>query len=199
MSLDPSHLEAAVPCPFLPFPVEPMTSDCMKALQGDRGQRFYETTLRYAQSLWLQGLPARALLLINRAFSADLESQDRVFEIWPHPYAAAGWVMRHRSPNQFLGNPRRHYQHLATRMVEPRRELRSWRAWACWYLVRMVLPDCPADEEQIAEEGIAEPGREEIAFHLQRVGWTGEFDSWKDAIRYLAKEGVEAEEAGSIE
>jgi hypothetical protein len=186
MALNVHHLHGLALCPFLPIPIEPLTGACIKLLHGDRGPCFYSTALRYAQSLWLQGLPARSLLLINRALSADIEEHDAVFGIWPPPYAAAGWVMKHRCKDHFLGNPRRHYQHLATRMVEPRKELRSWRAWACWYLSRIVLPDYPADEKQIAEEGVVEPSAEMIASRLDQFGWRGECRSWKDAVRYLS-------------
>jgi hypothetical protein len=87
--------------------------------------------------------------------------------------------MRHFREDQFVGNPRRHYQHLATRMVEPRKEQRLWRAWACWHLAcRVGHPEWVADEKQIREEGVREPGREEIEAGLRRVGIAGEVEDW---------------------
>ncbi len=44
--------------------------------------------------------------------------------------------------------------HLPTRMVEPRKVLRTWRAWDCRALACRVFPEMPADEEQIAGEGV---------------------------------------------
>ena len=98
----------------------------MKEFGAERGVDFYERALECAQSLWLQGLPAQALLLINRALGADLRAGEPVLERWRLPYEAAAWVMLHRDEGQFIGNPRRHYQHLATRMVESNRERLSF-------------------------------------------------------------------------
>mgnify|MGYP007032627570 CR=1 FL=1 len=42
-------------------------------------------------------------------------------------------------------------------MSGPRAELRTWRAWACWRMACVALPDLPADEvyEQLGEgEGL---------------------------------------------
>ncbi|MCB1079600.1 MAG: hypothetical protein KDM64_17415, partial [Verrucomicrobiae bacterium] len=97
------------------------------------------------------------------------------------PYRAAVWVMREREADQFIGNPRRHYQHLATRMVEPRKDQRAWRAWACWHLACRIFPDYPADEKQIAEEGIVEPSREAIIEGLRTHGLPGEVSLWEEA------------------
>lgn len=150
----------------------------MKEMGKDRGIAFYERALECAQSLWRQGLPAQSILLMNRAFGSDLKGDEPFLEKWPLPYAAMKWVMENRKETQFIGNPRRHFQHLATRMVEPRKELRSWRAWACWWLAREVFPGCPADEVQLREEGIEEPDFSSIASNLYRWGWSGEVDQW---------------------
>ncbi len=149
--------------------------------RGDenRGADFYRAALETAQSLWLQGLPAQALLQINRAMAADLAGDEEVLSEWPMPYAAAAWVMRQRRGDQFIGNPRRHYQHLATRMVEPRKELRSWRAWACWTLACRIFPEMPADREQIEGEGVVEPARQKIFSKLSDHGLPGEAVRWR--------------------
>ena len=177
-----SHIEA---CPFLPPVENPLRAVAMKQCGSDRGRDFYLLALQCAQSLWLQGLPAQSLLLINRAFGADHESDLSMCETDPLPYAAAVWVMKNRSEDQFIGNPRRHYQHLATRMVPPRKEVRSWRAWACWYVSCQVFPDYPADEKQIVEEGIAEPSRHEIARQLARFGLDGEAELWQSVLETI--------------
>ena len=182
MSRAPNHLDYIAPCPLLPLPERPLASDATRRFGSDRGSEFYLAALEYAQSLWLQGFPARSLLLINRALGADLDARDPVLRQWELPYAAAGWVMQNRAEDQFIGNPRRHYQHLATRMVAPRKELRTWRAWACWSMARRIFPDHPADEKQIAEEGVVEPAIDAIAVQLNRLGMPGESDLWRQAM-----------------
>ncbi|MFV1994217.1 MAG: hypothetical protein ACC661_02180 [Verrucomicrobiales bacterium] len=173
-----STLEA---CPHLPLPGAPLRASAMKRFGGERGEAFYRGALETAQSLWLQGLPAQALLQLNRALGAELSGAEAALIRWPLPYAAAAWIMRHRREGQFIGNPRRHYQHLATRMVEPRRQQRVARAWACWYLSRLVFPDCPADDVQIREQQVVEPGPGAIRELLERHGIEGEAALW-DAV-----------------
>lgn len=169
-------------CPYLPSPDRVVSAFEVRALGRNRGPEFYHLALEYAQTLWRTGLPAQSLLLINRALGADLGTGAAVLERWPLPYAAAAWVMRERGEEQFIGNPRRHYQHLATRMVEPRKELRTWRAWACWHLSRLIYPAYPADEKQIAEEGVVEPTLTEIEHHLARLGLAEEVAVFRGAI-----------------
>ena len=175
------HIEGTSPCPYLPIPVQVLNSVHTRSLGRERGPVFYLAALEYAQSLWLQGFPARSLLLINRALGAEMSGSEAVLQDWPLPYAAAAWVMGHRSEDQFAGNPRRHYQHLATRMVEPRKELRTWRAWACWHMARSIFPEYPADEKQIAEEGVIEPDQATIFGELTRLGHPGEAELWSRA------------------
>lgn len=180
----PLHLPGLEPCPLLPVPETPLTAESVATLASDRGGVFYHTALLYSQSLWLQGFPARAILLLNRAMGCDLTECGALLARWPLPYKAAAWMIRNHLPDQFIGNPRRHWQHLATRMVEPRRELRTWRAWACWRMACLILPDMPGDDLQIAREGVHEPAEEEIASHLERLGLPGELDVWRDALHY---------------
>jgi hypothetical protein len=65
-------------------------------------------------------------------------------------------------------------------MVGPRQELRTWRAWACWALACLIFPEMPADEAQLANEGITEPHPDEIRKHLQQLGLEGEAAVWQD-------------------
>jgi GNAT superfamily N-acetyltransferase len=90
----------------------------------------------------------------------------------------------HRPEGKFVGNPRRHYQHLATRMVGPHQELRTWRAWACWYLAKEQLPekDFPSDTLQVRHEGVIEPTRADIAGHLARLSPGDDLAAWEDAL-----------------
>jgi len=154
----------------------------LKRAGKERGETFYLLALECSQSLWLKGLPAQSILLLNRAFSADLRGDEPVLAAWPLPHHAMRWVMEERREEQFIGNPRRHFQHLATRMVEPRRALRSWRAWACWWSAVEVFPDLPDDEKQIIEEGIVLPGPGEILTALEILGNPGEGALWQSCL-----------------
>lgn len=176
------------PCPFLPLPDQPLSAASIAELGGHRGPDFYLAALSYAQSLWLQGFPARAILLCNRALGAGLDGNEPVLRQWPLPYMAIGWLLRQHRPEHFIGNPRRHWQHLATRMSGPRAELRTWRAWACWRLGCLALPHFPADEKQLAEELVQEPGEEEIAGHLERLGHRGEVGLWREVLESLGED-----------
>lgn len=176
-----SHLSELKACPHLPTVEEPLRAASMKQCGKVRGEEFYLLALQCAQSLWLQGLPAQSILLLNRAFSADLKGDESVLLKWPLPYAAMVWVMKHYRKEDFIGNPRRHFQHLATRMVEPRKELRSCRAWACWWYACQVFPEMPADQFQIEREGLVEPSYEEISSGLERSGVEGELAVWESA------------------
>jgi hypothetical protein len=98
------------------------------------------------------------------------------------PYRAIGWILRHGETVGFLGNPRRHFQHLATRMSGGETERRIARAWACWELARRVNPAWEADERQIASEGIVEPSLAEVTADLERHGLPGELDEWRRAM-----------------
>ena len=179
------HQVGLEPCPFLPRQELPLSAASVAVLGEDRGPDFYLAALHYAQSLWLQGFPARAILLCNRALGAALDGSEPVLRLWPLPYLAIGWLLQHHRPAHFIGNPRRHWQHLATRMSGPRAELRTWRAWACWRMACVALPHFPADEKQLAEEPVREPGEEEIAGHLERLGHPGEVALWREVLESL--------------
>lgn len=146
------------PCPHLPA-----CDRFLPVCHGThRGGTFYLDALAFAQGYWLAGKPAQAILQLNKAFSADLRDDDPVLEKWPRPYAALEWIMEHAADGSagFLGNPVRHFQHLATRMSGSLREVRIARAWKCFHIARRVLAergDFPLDGRQIAREGIFIP------------------------------------------
>jgi len=144
-----------------------------------RDGAFFLTALTYGQFLWQQGLVARAILKLNRGFGADLRGDEPVLRDWPLPYAALVWFLRHAPPEVFLGNPRVHFQHLADRMNEPRRDQRRWRAWACWQLTRAARPEFPGDPKH----RVAEPTAAEIAAQLELHGIPGERALWLDTLR----------------
>ena len=166
------------PCPFLPTITHTLTAACFVRIGHERGPLFYETALHYAQSLWCEGFPARALLLLNRAMGCALDGTELIVQKFPMPYRAVAWFLVEHREGQFIGNPRRHWQHLATRMSGPRCLIRTWRAWACWALAVKLMPDQPADQEQIVREGIREPTRTEIFAYLAEFGLPGEAEEW---------------------
>ena len=173
---------SVTPCPFLPVPDRAYTHEDIHALGKDRSERFYHTALHYAQTLWLTGFPAKSLLLINRALSCYLPGVSLLAQ--EKPYHAKAWILVNRPEDRFIGNPRRHYQHLATRMVPPHKELRTWRAWGCWYLAKQVLPEreFPSDSEQVRTELVVKPRRQEIADQLAALSPSDDLEAWRSAI-----------------
>ncbi len=160
----------------------------MHALGKDRSAAFYHTALNYAQSLWLAGFPAKTLLLINRALSCKLP--EVALDGNGKPYHAVAWILLNRPADRFIGNPRRHYQHLATRMVEPHKELRAWRAWACWYLAKELLAESefPPDMVQVRDELIIKPRRADIANQLKRLSPNDDVAAWESALSWAREQ-----------
>lgn len=167
------------PCPHLPPP--PHGADWRHLnihREGGRGGAFYFACLEYGQALWCQGRAARALLCLDRALGADLAGDEAELSRWPLPYLAMAWMMDQTPPDVFLGNPRVHFQHYAGRMNEPRRLQRQWRAWACWALARVVLPEAPGDPLHEVDE----PSDGDICLGLRNHGLNGEDDIWLAAL-----------------
>tara|TARA_B100000902_G_C26491868_1_gene519706 strand:+ start:150 stop:515 length:366 start_codon:yes stop_codon:yes gene_type:complete len=117
-------------CPLLPQISKTIRAADSRELGSNKGLPFYRLCLEYSQSKWIQGFPAQALLQLNRAMSADLEGDEKYLKKQPIPYSSIRWILAQRPDNkgQFLGNPRRHWQHYASRMSGPRAEVRIWRA-----------------------------------------------------------------------
>ena len=166
------HLVNRRPCPELPPVAEVLTASVTAVFGRNYNHDFYHASLRYAQSLWLEGKAAQALLQLNKAFMADLRGGEQILAAWPLPYAAKRWVMSHCPGSDFLGNPVRHYQHLARRVCGMGAGLRRWRAWGCFHLAVKVLDhhDYPRDERQIENEEISIPSAAEVFDHLERTG-----------------------------
>lgn len=163
-------------CPLLP-PIDPMSAlPAAGAGPARKDARFYRAALELAQRRWCEGKPAQAILQLNKALMADLGGDEEVLATWPPPYGVLVWMLRQRPAGAFLGNPVRHFQHLATRVSGERKEIRSWRAWACFYLSRSVLPggEFPVDAEQVAAEGVVFPDWGEVLGRIEAGGWTGE-------------------------
>ncbi|BCU76226.1 hypothetical protein [Luteolibacter sp. LG18] len=176
-----------VPCPHLPdIGVDSHPASRLAAYRdGERGADFYRQALHCGQSRWLEKLPAQALLMLNRAMGASLchRRDATVLADHPIPYQAVGWILRRDDGGGFLGNPRRHYQHLATRMSGWDIERRTARAWACWVLAKHVNPAWEADHVQIAREGIVEPAFETVHAAVVAHGLPGEHLEWQAALK----------------
>ena len=139
--------------------------------------------MQYAQVLWLKGLPARAILAADRALLTNLSGHETELEKWPLPYQAMAWMLKHYDEDQFVGNPRVHFQHLASRVRGDRENQRKWRAWACWFLACNIRPNLPADEKQ----QLIAPTEEEIAEGLANYGIAGEQKLWQWVARALSE------------
>lgn len=168
-------------CPWLPE-VEELHDFSITRKHGDKkGEAFYLDALRYAQSQWMSGKPAQAILQLNKAWMADL-SESQIHLSLPSPYLALLWMMKEvdAGAHGFMGNPVRHFQHLASRMSGPRSEIRTWRAWWCFHLAESVLETSryPRDGRQIAREGLWIPGAGRALDEIARGGWQ---DEWKIA------------------
>lgn len=166
------------PCPHLPDADLTMNWQSLNAFKDTRDIEFYLTALKYAQVLWLRQLPARAMLALDRALLSDLRGHEPELKAWPLPYRAMAWMIEHYLEQSFVGNPRIHFQHLASRVKGKRIEQRRWRAWACWYLARQIRPDLPGDPYQ----GINEPKFSEIKTGLLNRGIKQEFITWESVV-----------------
>lgn len=173
-----NHIPDRESCPFLPPAEKVLGPSDSKALRGQEG--YYLITLTCAQSLWLQGKPAQALLQLNHALSISADAP----EVWPLPYQAKVWIFTRRHEPGFMGNPVRHYQHLASRMSGPNSHLRSWRAWACFHLAECVLPvnDYPRDAKQIKNEQLHIPSYSEVLENINLLGWAGEANTVNELL-----------------
>jgi hypothetical protein len=155
-----------------------MDASALTAHGDERDSGFYLTALTYAHYLWQRGLAARALLKLDRALLSDVRGHETELRQWPLPYQAMAWFLRHTPSDVFIGNPRVHFQHLADRMNEPRREQRRWRTWACWAICRAVRPAFPADPKHV----VVEPSVDQIAQKLTLHGVPGEAKLWQNVM-----------------
>lgn len=141
--------------PYLPAAPGDLGPEHTRRHRRECGSKFHRACHELSQSLWQQKKPAQAILQLNKAAMVpDL----------PSPYPALAWYLTHRTDDLFIGNPVRHFQHLASRMSGNHSELRSWRAWACFHLAEEILPptDYPRDLEQIESEGLKIPFSVEV-------------------------------------
>jgi hypothetical protein len=165
------------PCPFLPSCGRPLTWRDLNALRDNQGAELYRLCLEYGQQLWLDDLPARALLAVDRALYCDVPEGDVALTEYAMPYRAIGWMVR-QPADGFTGNARVHYQHLADRVRGERAALKKWRAWAAWAVTCHVRPDLPADPKH----AVTEPTHAEIEAGLRAYGLVSEITEWRQAL-----------------
>ncbi len=165
------------PCPYLPSGQKKLSWRELNALRDDQGEELYLLCLEYGQQLWLENLPARALLAVDRALYCNVPTEAECLKDNPLPYAAIGWLVS-QPTEQFTGNARVHYQHLADRVKGDRAAQKKWRAWAAWAIVSQVRPDLQADPDHV----VTEPSNNEIRRALQLHGINGEVETWEKAI-----------------
>lgn len=165
------------PCPYLPVSELKLSWRDLNALREDQGAELYLLCLKYGQQLWLEQLPARALLAVDRALYCDVPADAECLKLNPLPYSAIGWLVA-QPTSEFTGNARVHYQHLADRVKGERSAQKKWRAWAAWAVVRQVRPDLPADPKH----AVIEPSLIEIKAGLESHGIAGEVDTWQRAL-----------------
>lgn len=176
-------------CPFLPSITRVWRARDLRTFREKREGDFYFSALCYAQSLLSEGKPAQALLQVNKSFMAELEDES-ILSDWPPAYEAVVWIIERYQFDQdcFLGNPVRHYQHLATRMSGPRGGTRTLRAWACFYLAETFAPEFPRDLEQIEREKLTIPSFQVVLEAIDRFGWRGEGDVLRGTFARFRKE-----------
>ncbi len=165
------------PCPFLPSCGRPLSWRDLNELRKKQGAELYRLCLEYGQQLWLDDLPARALLAVDRALYCDVPVDAEVLGEYPMPYRTIGWMVKQPSEN-FTGNARVHYQHLADRVRGERAELKKWRAWAAWAVTRQARPDLDGDPKHV----VTEPTHVEIEAGLQACGHGDEIAEWRKAL-----------------
>jgi hypothetical protein len=175
------------PCPWLPEVSEIHDFTVTRRHGPDKGSAFCQDALKYAQSQWLSGKPAQAVLQLDKAWMADIPEGSPVLLAHPSPWRALRWILEIAADGTrgYLGNPVRHFQHLASRMSGPRAEIRSWRAWAAMHLAEKILGSAgfPRDGRQIVREGLWIPGREAAIHAIDLHGWPGEAEIVKDVMR----------------
>lgn len=155
------------PCPHLPQIPAPLDITHTRQFRKSCAADYHTACLELAQSLWRSGSPAQAILQLDKSFMASHPDHELPHHI---SYSAILWIIQHAPKGQFLGNPVRHFQHLASRMnhAQPQAELRIWRAWACLHISEIHSPagNYPRDNQQIERESLTIPALPDV---LRRI------------------------------
>lgn len=153
------------PCPHLPQVREPLNITHTRDHRKKCGLDYFNACLELAQSLWQSGFPAQAILQLDKSMMASSEDDSIALD---YPYLAILWIIQHCPEDQFLGNPVRHFQHLASRMnhKQPNSHARVWRAWACLHLTEKHISNSaeiyPRDKQQILKEQLTIPDMNKV-------------------------------------
>ncbi|MFT5904516.1 MAG: hypothetical protein ACI9E1_000091 [Cryomorphaceae bacterium] len=169
------------PCPHLPEIDTPLPITHTRKHRESCGSDYFQACLELAQSLWRSGSPAQAILQLDKSFMASIT------EDISQTYQAIIWIIQNTPENQFLGNPVRHFQHLATRMnmKQPNANLRIWRAWACLHLAeKFSTARHPRDEEQISKEDLSIPSVQQVIDEMSLFTDTNELKLLSKLLNY---------------
>lgn len=178
-----------LPCPHLPASEQGSNWRSLNKFRDqDRGEGFYYACLQYGQALWERRLAGRAILCLDRAMGAELDGAEPVLEKWPIPYEALIWILESCPKEDFVGNPRVHFQHYADRLKGYRVEQRRWRAWACWRLTCITTPHWPGDPKHL----VSSPSDECISRGLRLHGIPGEEAKWSNLLSFTRSQNSNA-------
>lgn len=159
------------PCPLLPKVNQSLPITHTRKFRPACDSSYFLACLHLAQSLWRSGSPAQAILQLDKSMMASSTE-----EPLDYPYAAILWIINNAPSDQFLGNPVRHFQHLASRMnhSQPNAQTRVWRAWTCLHLTEQLIPEAtniyPRDNSQIEKESLIIPTMKDTLLQLQKHG-----------------------------
>lgn len=178
------------PCPYLPPPSDHMDYRSLRSLKGRDGDLF-PVALTYGHYLWQKGLPARAILALARGIYCDLDGSEPVLDTHPLPYLPLRWIIQNynEQSGRFMGNPRLSFQHQALRLRGPRREQRSWRAWAVNCIARQARPTLQPDPCI----HLPEPTAGEIADALTHHGIPNETSMFTAALQDIPRPAPQIE------
>ena len=156
--------------PFLPLVATPLRAQRIRALNFSDSD-LYLLRLRYAQSLLAEQKPAQSILQLNKALAVPQVDEETLAD-WPLPFGGLLWILKFTEKG-FLGNPVRHFQHYATRLSGQNKELRRWRAWACYWISRTHLSEdeFPNDCEQIQNEQLIIPEIDQVTNRCDTPLW----------------------------
>jgi len=161
------------PCPHLPKVENKLPSTHTRPFRTECGPQFYLACLELAQSNIIFRKPSQAILQLNKSMMATIPSNHPILDQHPIPYTSLAWILKQPWDSTFLGNPVRHFQHLATRMspTSPQPELRTWRAWASFHIATFILPspNFPLDQKQITTENLQIPTKTETLKNLIKL------------------------------
>ncbi|MFC4994579.1 hypothetical protein [Rubritalea tangerina] len=154
-------MHQVIACPTLPQVSSSLPINHTRQHRNECSEQFYLSCLELAQSLWLSHKPAQAILQLDKAMMATLGPDNPTLTQYPLPYAAILWIVEHSEAEGFIGNPVRHFQHLASRMnwKQPNPRLRIARAWTCFHLIERYFPNrtFTRDLRQIEKEKLVIP------------------------------------------